>query len=100
MLDAINTALGFAHNHTRADLDSDTMLTFAIIRAIEIVGEAASKISDETRSSFPDLPWPAIIGMRNRLIHAYFDVDTELVWQTITDDLPTLRERVRTILVS
>jgi uncharacterized protein with HEPN domain len=100
MLDAIEAIAGFADGRTRADLDSNTMLTFAIIRAIEIAGEAASKIGNETIAALPDLPWPAIVGMRNRLIHAYFDVDLDRVWDTIIHDLPPLRERLQTILES
>ena len=55
------------------------MLLFAIIRAIEVVGEAASKVTNETKDSAPDVPWMAIVGMRNRLIHGYFDVDSDVV---------------------
>jgi uncharacterized protein with HEPN domain len=60
------------------------------VRLIEIVGEAAARTSGEARAEIPDLPWPAIVGMRNRLIHGYYDVDLDGVWATLTDDLPPL----------
>lgn len=71
---------------------------FAVIRCVEIIGEAASKISDATRISAPDIPWSAIVGMRNRLVHAYFEVDADVVWNTVTVELPGLRDRLKTLL--
>jgi len=100
MLDSAEEAVGFARGRSRADLDDDRMLTLAVVRAIEIVGEAATNISTETRAACPRLPWPNIIGMRNRLVHAYFDIDLDRVWETITDDLPALIEELRAIIHS
>ena len=71
------------------------MLLFALARCVEIVGEAASRLSTEAQASTPAIPWPAIVGMRNRLIHAYFDVDTEIVWKTVTEELPALATQLR-----
>jgi uncharacterized protein with HEPN domain len=71
------------------------MLLFALIRAIEVIGEAASKVSVETRSSVPTVPRPIIISMRNRLIHAYFDVDPDILWATVTDEIPLLLRLLR-----
>lgn len=76
MIEAGETVLRFMAGRSRTDLDQDEMLRFAVVRAIEIIGEAASKITPTTRAAYADLPWPAIIGMRNRLVHAYFDIDT------------------------
>jgi uncharacterized protein with HEPN domain len=90
MLDAAREALAFAQGRSRADLDGDRMLVLALVKSIEIVGEAASKVSPAARSAVPGLPWSSIVGMRNRLIHAYFDIDLDRVWDTITDDLPPL----------
>jgi uncharacterized protein with HEPN domain len=70
-LDALNAAMRFVEGRTRSDLDTDDMLLFALVRAIEIVGEAAGKVTDETCALLPELPWSSIVGMRNRLIHAY-----------------------------
>jgi uncharacterized protein with HEPN domain len=71
MLDAANEALTFIQGRIRADLDNDRMLVLSLIRELEIIGEAASKISAETRSQNTSIPWQDISGMRNRLIHAY-----------------------------
>jgi uncharacterized protein with HEPN domain len=90
MLDATQSALKFVDGRTREDLDSDLLLVFALVRAIEIVGEAASKVSPEEKARLPGIPWTKIIGMRNRLVHAYFDVDTEILWNTLTEALPRL----------
>lgn len=100
MLDSAEEAVRFARGRSRADLDDDRMLSLAIVRAIEIIGEAASKISTKTQTACPGLPWPNIIGMRNRLVHAYFDIDLDRVWETITDDLPALIEGLRAIIHS
>ena len=63
-------------------LDTDRMLLFALVRAIEIIGEAASKVTLETRAAVPEVPWLQIVAMRNRLAHAYFDIDRNILWQT------------------
>jgi uncharacterized protein with HEPN domain len=90
MLDAAKEGLSFVKNKTRKDLDSDRMLVLSIVKSIEIVGEAAAKVSQETKEKCTELPWANIIAMRNRLIHVYFDIDLDRVWDTITDDLPPL----------
>lgn len=74
------------------------MLMFAVVRAIEVVGEAANHVSDDGRSLLPSLPWPAIIGMRHRIVHAYFDVDPETVWKTVVDELPVLSAALKAAL--
>ena len=66
------------------------MLALALIKSIEVVGEAAARTSTETRAKYPAVPWVDVIGMRNRLIHAYFDIDLDRVWDTVTVDLPPL----------
>jgi uncharacterized protein with HEPN domain len=90
MREATDTALEMAAGHDRADLSTNTMLVMALTRCLEILGEAASKISPEMCAKFPAIPFPKIISMRNRLIHAYFDVNLDIVWTTVTDDLPAL----------
>ncbi|HOG46615.1 MAG TPA: DUF86 domain-containing protein [Anaerolineae bacterium] len=90
MLDEAHEAISFAHGRTRADLDSDRMLALSLVKAIEIVGEAASQVSEATRARLPDVPWADIAGMRNRLVHAYFDINLEIAWQTVGQDLPPL----------
>jgi len=90
MIEAAQTAQRFIVGRKRADLDSDTMLLFAVVQAIQIVGEAASRISFETRSAASSVPWASIIGMRHRLVHAYADIEPEVVWQTVTVEIPAL----------
>ena len=90
MIDAARTAQRFLLGRQRSDLDTDDMLRFAVVRAIEIIGEAASRITPEGRASIVGIPWPAIIGMRNRLVHAYFDIDTDIVWVAVTREIPGL----------
>jgi uncharacterized protein with HEPN domain len=70
------------------------------MKAIEIIGEAATKITKECQEDLPQIPWPNIIGMRNRLIHAYFDVNLEILWKTVTEDLPELIAELEKILSS
>ena len=98
MIDAAETALAFITGRHRSELDSDRMLLFALVRAIEIVGEAAGQLSDATRDKAPDVPWPLIVSMRNRLIHAYFDVNHDIVWKTANDELPDLLVLLRGML--
>jgi uncharacterized protein with HEPN domain len=90
MLAAAEEAVGFADGRDRDDLDADRMLALALVRSIEIVGEAGARVSEEGRAAVPDVPWREIVAMRNRLIHAYFDVDPDIVWQTIKEDMPPL----------
>ncbi|MGB8217460.1 MAG: DUF86 domain-containing protein [Candidatus Methanoperedens sp.] len=90
MLDAAKEATLFAKNKTRSSLESNRMLTLSIVKDLEIIGEAASKMTQETRDEFPQIPWLNIISMRNRLIHAYFDINLDIVWKTVVEDLPPL----------
>ena len=88
--DSAKEALSFVDNRTREDLDRDRMLSLALVRLIEIMGEAANNISEPCQAKYLKIPWRQIIGMRNRIIHAYFDVDLDIVWKVITQDLGSL----------
>ena len=90
ILDASREAVAFANGRNRADLDTDRKLNLSLVRLLEIIGEAARGISSEFRQEHPDLPWKSMIGMRDRLIHGYFDVNLDVVWKTVTEDLPPL----------
>lgn len=90
MLDAARKAMEFTQRRHRGDLDEDEQLTFSLTHLLEILGEAAGKVSTECQKASPQIPWPKIVGMRNRLIHAYFDVDLDEIWRTIQEDLPPL----------
>jgi len=95
MLDAGEEALAFAAGRVRADLDSDRKLVLALIKLVEILGEAAAKVGVETRQKYPAIPWDAVVATRNRLIHGYFDINLDIVWDTITIDLPLIVAELR-----
>ena len=97
MIEAAEDALGFIVGRTRADLDTNRKLLFALVRAVEIIGEAASKVSDETRNAHAGIPWKAIIGMRNRLVDAYFDIDADILWVAVSVEIPALLAQVKAL---
>jgi uncharacterized protein with HEPN domain len=90
MLDAARQAQSFAKGETRGSLEKDRKLVFALLKAVEVIGEAASQVSKDTRKTLPMIPWADIIGMRHRLMHAYFDINLDVLWNTIAKDLPPL----------
>ena len=90
MVEAAREALSFSQGKDRKDLTSSRMLVLSLIKSIEIIGEAASTVTQQFRELHPEIPWKDIVAMRNRLIHVYFDIDLDRVWDTITDDLPRL----------
>ena len=90
MLDAAEEALGFINGRAREDLNDDRMLTLACTRLLEIMGEAASQVSPEFRNLSPHVPWNSVTGMRNRLVHAYYDINLDVLWETLVGDLPHL----------
>jgi uncharacterized protein with HEPN domain len=98
MLDAAREALSFAENRSRTDVGHDRMLLHSIVRNIEILGEAAANVSPECRDSAPNVPWAKLRAMRNRLVHAYFDIDPDIVWDTTVRDLPPLIEALCDLL--
>lgn len=100
MLDAAREAISIATGCNAALVQGDRVLTLALVKCIEIVGEAASKVSPETRAAHKGIPWQDIIGMRNRLIHAYFDIDFDRVRDTIETDLPALIAMLTHVLTS
>ncbi|MHC4521805.1 MAG: HepT-like ribonuclease domain-containing protein [Planctomycetota bacterium] len=84
------TRLDAACGQQRSDLDTDRKLCLSLIHLLEIIGEAARGVSAQVRQDHPDVPWKKMMGMRGRLIHGYFDVNLDVVWQTIGEDLPAL----------
>jgi len=97
MIDAAETVGAFMAGRGRAELDSNRMLLFAVVRAIEVLGEAAARVSDETRQAAPGVPWNAIVGMRNRLVHGYFNIDVDIVWKTVSSEIPALLPKLRAL---
>jgi len=98
MLDAAKEALLFAQNKTRKSLNTDRKLVLALVKSIEIIGEATVNITKEYRENTPQIPWLNIIGMRNRLIHAYFDINLDILWKTVTEDIPPLISELEKIV--
>ena len=90
MLDAAREATSFAAGRGRAELDRDRMLALALLKEIEIIGEAAGRVSEAGRTTCSEVPWANIVGMRNRLVHGYFSIDLDIVWKTVSDELPRL----------
>lgn len=98
MLDAAAEAQSFASGYGAQDLSRDRMLMLSLVKCVEIIGEAAARISPDTQNAAPGIPWRAIVAMRNRLIHGYYDIDEERVWNTIFVDLPPLVEELQSLL--
>jgi uncharacterized protein with HEPN domain len=91
MLEHSREALAMIQGKTRSDLDTNRTLNLALVRLLEIVGEAATRIPKQERKKYPDIDWPQIVGLRNRLIHGY-DVDFDLLWQITRDDPPLIAQ--------
>ena len=90
ILEHAREAIRLLEGRTRADLDTERVLSLALVRLLEIVGEAAAKVSEEGRTRYPGVPWPEIVGLRNRLIHGYDSVDFDILWRIVESDLPAL----------
>jgi len=82
----------------RSDLDSDRQFNLALVRLLEIVGEAANRVPEQERARLPEIPWPQMVSLRNRLIHGYDEVDFDILWQIVTRDLPRLIEALEKAL--
>jgi uncharacterized protein with HEPN domain len=93
ILEAISEIETYTQNTNLKSFLSNSMMRFACIKQIEIIGEAANLITSETKALFSDIEWLQIIGMRHILVHEYFGVDFDLIWQVIIDDLPVLKEK-------
>lgn len=88
MLEAAQKAIALAEGLTSADLKADEMRALAVTHLLEILGEAARGVSDETKAKLPSVPWTEMAATRDRLIHGYFSVDLDIVWQIVAHDLP------------
>ena len=96
--DAIKIIEEYVHGLSNDQFLSYRMAKDAVVREIEIIGEAANNISDEYQQSHPEVPWGKMIGIRNKIIHEYFSVNFSIVWDTVQDDLPILKESVKKLL--
>ena len=97
MYDAAMEAVTFTNGRTRLDLYKDRQLVLSLVKEIEIIGEAASKVSESAKQEYPDIPWRDIVAMRNRLIHAYFDINLDIVWSCVQKELPDLITSLKSI---
>jgi uncharacterized protein with HEPN domain len=98
MLDHSREAVAMVRGKSRQDLDQDRKLNLSLVRLLEIVGEAANRIPKQERERYPNIPWAEIIGLRNRLIHGYDEVDFDILWEIVTHDLPPLVASLESIL--
>ncbi|MGH3813520.1 MAG: HepT-like ribonuclease domain-containing protein, partial [Pseudonocardiaceae bacterium] len=87
LVEAASKAVSYAAARSRHDLDDDELLRLALTKLVEIVGEAAKHVSNDLRESHPEVPWSAATRMRDRLVHHYFDINLDVLWTTVTDDL-------------
>ncbi len=90
MLDAAEKVRNFVAGMQYEDFMADEKTLFAVVRALEIIGEASKKVPKPVRDKYPELPWRVMAGTRDRLVHEYFGVDREVVWQTLREDIPQL----------
>jgi len=98
MLDAALEIRQYVQSSSREDLNRDRKLVHSLVRLFEIIGEAANQVSEELREDTPEIPWLVIIGMRNRLIHAYFSINLDVVWSTSKDDVTLLVTELKKLL--
>lgn len=98
MLDHAREAAALVQGKAREDLDEDRVLTLALVRLLEIIGEAAWRVPERIRSGAPGILWGEIIGLRNRLIHGYDSVDLDILWQILQHDVPSLISELERIV--
>jgi uncharacterized protein with HEPN domain len=90
MIDTANKAINFVEGISREDFDNDELLRLAITHLLQIIGEAARRVSLDFRAAHPEIPWKAIVGMRSKVVHDYLNVDEDIVWETVKEDLAPL----------
>ena len=98
LLEAISNIEKFMEGVSKEDFFSNVEKQYAVLRGLEIIGEATKNLSDKLKTKYPQVPWKETAGMRDKLIHQYFGVDLELVWETIRTDLPELKNQIVRIL--
>ncbi|HET6378722.1 MAG TPA: HepT-like ribonuclease domain-containing protein [Methylocella sp.] len=98
MIESADAVARFIAGRRREDLDNDLMLLFALVRAVEVFGEAAARVSAATQAANPEIPWPQIVATRNRLVHAYFDIDRNILWKAATEEIPALVPTLKTLV--
>jgi len=98
IISAMDKSIDFVKNISYEEFTRDDKTVFAVVRALEIIGEAAKKIPDDIRKNYPEIPWKDITGMRDKVIHEYFGVKLSIVWRTIKEEIPPLKPIFEKIL--
>lgn len=98
IISAMDKALDFIKNMSYEEFTRDDKTVFAVVRALEIVGEAAKNIPGNVRTNYPEIPWKDMAGMRNKVIHEYFGVKLNIVWRTVKEEIPPLKPLFEKIL--
>lgn len=98
MLDKARQALSLVHGRNRQDYDRDAVLRLALTHLIQVIGEAARRVSPSFRERHPQIPWDAIAGMRSKIVHDYMDVDEDIVWDSVVHELPLLVDELKRIV--
>lgn len=98
MLDHAREAVALVRGKQRSDLDSDRVLSLALVHLLEIVGEAAGRVSEEVRNRHPAISWSQIVSLRNRLIHGYDSVDMDILWRILQEDIPSVIAELEKLL--
>ena len=96
--ESINEIEKYTSNVTFDEFDEDSMMRFASVKQMEIIGEAANYITEETKNKFSNIQWRQLIGLRHVLVHEYFGIDSKLIWQIITNDIPKLKKDIQSLL--
>ena len=100
MRDYAGKAIEMAKGRERKHLDEDEMFQLALTRLVELIGEAATRVPEESREKYSRIPWPKVTGMRHRLIHEYDTVDLDILWDTVYHDLPALLAELEKVVGS
>ena len=100
ILEAIHEIETYLVSSDFTEFMNNSMMRFACIKQMEIIGEASNHISGDIKSKFTDIEWAQIIGMRNIFVHEYFGIDTNLVWEIIKNDIPELKEKISVVVSS
>ena len=99
ILDGMSKADLLLEGVSYSQFESDFRINFAVVRSLEIIGEAAKRVPDEVRQKYPDIPWKGMAGMRDRIIHGYDNVDLQIVWDVVMRDIPQIKPKIELILI-
>ncbi len=98
ILDGMNKAETLLEGVSYSQFESDFRINFAVVRALEIIGEAAKHLPDELRQRYPDIPWKNMAGMRDRIIHGYDNLDLQIVWAVVKNDIPQIKPHIELVI--